>query len=151
MTVLFPPLPRGAVVSPRLVRVGGDLVSTLGGPTQRITRVGSRYAAEVQLPSLDADCAAKWLACPLQAEAQGQTLGLTMPQTLDVRLQVGNTGTGVPGSSQVTVAGPVPNQGMWFSFVSGGRNYLRQNDGRPLTPRQRRRLDRKHPPHHEKA
>ena len=63
MTIQFPPLPRGTVVSPRLVRVGGDLLSSLGGPTQRISRSGSRYAAEVALPILDPVCAALWLAC----------------------------------------------------------------------------------------
>ena len=72
MTVTFPTLPRGTIVSPRLVRVSGDLVSSLGGPTQRITRLGSRYAADVELPTLDPDCGARWLACPLAAEANSR-------------------------------------------------------------------------------
>lgn len=124
MTVVLPMIPRGGTISPRLVRTGGDLTSQLGGPTQRITRIGSRYAADVQLPSLDADCAARWLACPLHAEATGDTLGLVMPQMLDVSHLTGITGTGAVGSSSVTYLGPSPDVGMWFSWVSGGRHFL---------------------------
>jgi hypothetical protein len=122
--ILLPPLPRGSSLTTRLVRVGGDLVSTLGGPTQRITRIGSRFAADVQLPTLDAECAGRWLACPLRAEALGETLGLIVPQVQDVSGQVGNTGTGASGSAAVTYTGPAPVVGMAFSVAVGGRNYL---------------------------
>jgi len=122
--ITFPIAPRGTKVTPRLVRTGGDLVSALGGPTQRITRIGSRYAAQVELPTLDADCAAKWLACPLLAEAAGDTLAFIMPQMLDPS-GINIAGTGSAGSNQVTYAGgghPAP--GMWFSVQVGGRHYL---------------------------
>lgn len=122
--VPFPVIPRGTTVTPRLVRTSGDLVSPLGGPTQRITRLGSRYAFDVDLPTLDAACAAKWLSAPLQAEAEGQTLGLTVPQMIDTDNLVGVTGTGAVGSNRVTWAGAAPSAGQWFSFVSGGRHYL---------------------------
>lgn len=124
MTVAFPALPRGTVVSPHLVRVGGDLVSALGGPTQRITRLGSRYAASVELPTLDPVCAGRWLACPLQAEAMGDTLSLAMPQMLDVSSMFGLAGTGSAGSPTVVYTGATPAAGMWFSFQAGGRHYL---------------------------
>jgi hypothetical protein len=126
MTVVFPRCPRGTVVTPRLVRVGGDLVSSLGGPTQRITRVGTRYAVEVELPTLDAACAARWLACPLAADTSGDTLALIMPQTLDVTAMAGVTGTGAVGTSEIVYTGPVPEVGMWLSFRVGGRHYLHQ-------------------------
>ena len=124
MTVKFPVVPRGATISPHLVRTSGDLVSALGGPTQRITRIGSRYAAEVQLPSLDAECAARWLACPLQAEAEGSTLALVMPQMIDASHMLGVTATGAAASNALNYLGPSPKPGMWFSFAHGGRNYL---------------------------
>jgi len=122
--IVFPVVPRGTVVTPQLVRTSGDLVSTLGGPTQRITRLGSRYAASVELPSLDAECAAKWLACPLRAEAEGDTLGLIMPQMIDVTFMNGTNGTGAAGSSAITFVGHAPSPGMWFSFNDSNRNYL---------------------------
>lgn len=126
MTVPFPALPRGAVVSPHLVRVGGDLVSALGGPTQRITRLGSRYAASVELPSLDPVCAGAWLACSLQAEALGQTLSLIVPQMIEAaRTTTGVRGGGTAGSNALNLQGSVePPVGSFLSFAFGGRNYL---------------------------
>ena len=124
MTIVFPVAPRGTVIAPRLVRTSGDLTSPLGGPTQRITRLGSRYAADVQLPSLDAECAARWLACPLRAEAEGQTLALVMPQMIDASHLTGVTATGAVGSNAATYTGSSPAPGQWFSFASGGRHYL---------------------------
>lgn len=123
--ITFPPLPRGSLVTPHLIRTGGDLVSQLGGPTQRITRIGSRYACDVQLPTLDPDCGAQWISCPLQAEATGDTLGLVMPQTLDVGLAAqGVTGSGTAGSNTVTYTGNGPVPGLAFSIQAGGRHYL---------------------------
>ena len=124
MTTAFPPIPRGAVVSPRMVRVSGDLVSMLGGPTQRITRVGSRYAADVELPTLDAACAGRWLGAVLSAEAHGDTLALVMPQMLDVSTVGLVTGTGAAGAAEITFAGLGLAPGMWFSFTANGRSYL---------------------------
>jgi hypothetical protein len=133
MTVQFPVLPRGAVVTPRLVRYGGDLISTLGGPTQRISRFGTRYAVTVELPTLDAVCAGRWLACPLAAEANGDTLTLIMPQALTVPPYAGTpTGTGPAGAVVIDILGPAAIlPGTWFSFVSGGRNYLHLVTGVP--------------------
>jgi hypothetical protein len=126
MSVPFPIVPRGATVTPRLVRYGGDLVSQLGGPTQRIQRLGTRYAADVQLPPLDAECAGYWLAVPLHAEARGLTVHLVMPQMHDVHEWAGLpvTGTADAGAAQITYSGPTPLPGTWFSFVANGRNYL---------------------------
>jgi hypothetical protein len=123
--IQLPPLPRGSAVKPKLIRYGGDLVSSLGGPTQRITRPGTRYAADVQLPTLDPGCAAQWVGAALQADAAGDTLGLVMPQTIvDMRTMTGGSGTGAAGTGQVTVSGASPAVGGWFSFQSGGRHYL---------------------------
>jgi hypothetical protein len=124
MTVTFPVVPRGTLVTPHLIRTGGDLVSTLGGPTQRITRLGSRYAADIELPSLDAACAALWLGCALHAEAMGDTLALVMPQMLDASHLSGVTGSGAAASAAVVYTGPAPDPGMWFSFRANGRHYL---------------------------
>ncbi|HEY1878432.1 MAG TPA: hypothetical protein VGG68_00720 [Caulobacteraceae bacterium] len=126
MTIVLPPPPRGAVVTPRLVRTGGDLTSTLGGPTQRITRVGSRYACDIQLPPLDADCAASWLACQLEAEAMGSTVSLPMPQMIPAaRTMAFVTGSGNSGGNVITVDGNErPPVGAWLSVSVGGRSYL---------------------------
>jgi hypothetical protein len=123
--ISLPILPRGSTVKPRLVRWGGDLTSALGGPTQRITRPGTRYAVDVELPTLDADCAARWLAATLEADAEGDTLGLVVPQTVPYQGNPNNVkGTGTAGTATLTVSGGAPPVGCWFSFSVGGRNYL---------------------------
>jgi hypothetical protein len=128
--IQLPTLPRGTTVNPKLVRYGGDLVSSLGGPTQRITRPGTRYAADIGLPTLDPDCAAKWLAVPLQADTAGDTVGLVMPQTIvDMRNLTGVAGTGTAGTATITLTGSVPVVGAWFSFQAGGRHYLHMVTG----------------------
>jgi hypothetical protein len=123
--IQLPTVPRGTTLKPKLIRYGGDLTSSLGGPTQRIVRLGSRYAVEVGLPSLDAVCGAEWVSCALQAEALGDTLGLAMPQTVPY---VGNPnnvkGTGTAGTPNVSITGGAPPVGCWISFVANGRHYL---------------------------
>jgi hypothetical protein len=126
VTVQLPFIPRSATLTPHLVRVGGDLTSTLGGPTQRITRIGTRYSADVSLPPLDADCAAQWLACMLEAEASGDTLSLPMPQMIpEAKTLPPLYASGSAGSNLMTFAGGVrPPVGAWLSILVGGRNYL---------------------------
>lgn len=123
--ILLPVLPRGSIVKPRLVRYGGDLTSVLGGPTQRITRPGTRYAVDITLPTLDPDCAALWLAAPLEADAEGDTVGLVMPQTVEAaKTMTGVVGGGTAGTSTINLQGTHPPQGAWLSFALGGRHYL---------------------------
>jgi hypothetical protein len=125
--IQLPTLPRGASLKPKLTRYGGDLTSVLGGPTQRITRPGTRYACDVGLPTLDADCGARWVGALLQADTVGDTVGLVMPQTIvDMRTLSGVAGTGASGTPTVTITGPAPLPGAWFSFQAGGRHYLHQ-------------------------
>lgn len=133
MTVTLPQPPRGTVITPHLVRTGGDLVSTLGGPTLRITRVGSRYAADVQLPPLEADCAGLWLGAILEAEALGQTLSLPMPQmVVAARTMTQLWGHGSAGGNIIDMESIVsPPVGSWLSFYVNGRSYLHFVTGQP--------------------
>lgn len=69
-----------ADLKPRLISYRVDLTPGLGGPLQRVNRVGSRYAIDVQMPGLDASCARAWLAARLKAEAENDYLRLTWPE-----------------------------------------------------------------------
>lgn len=130
MSVALPELPRAARFAPRLIRAGGDLKSSLGGPTQRISRLGSRYAVDVALPTMDLACGQAWVAAQLQAEAIGATVRLALPQRRD--LPTGVTATGASGSTLVDVTGAggaAIVAGMLFSFESGGVSYLHMVTG----------------------
>ena len=125
MAITLPPVPRLAAVSPRLITFGADLTPPLGGPTQRIRRLGSRFAVDVQLPALDRECGMRWVAALIRAEAEGQTLRLAFPKVLAnaVTPSVGSsnqqgTALGVSALSAAVLAGS------FFSFEAAGRAFL---------------------------
>lgn len=121
MAIALPQLPRLAKVTPRLIDYGGTLRSSTGGPEQRILRLGSRFAVDVELPPMTEACAAAWIAARLRSVTTGETVVLTMPQT---RTPAANAaGAGTANSTVVTAAGLV---GQFFSVTAGGRNYLHQ-------------------------
>ncbi|PLR28153.1 hypothetical protein SGCZBJ_03860 [Caulobacter zeae] len=111
-----------------MVDYGGDLTPYLGGPVQRIERLGSRFALAVELPKLDQEEARVWVSRLLQAKRSSGVLGWP---------QLGN-GVGDEGAPRVNGAGQggtvlsldglPPNkaikEGWFFSLNAGGRRYL---------------------------
>jgi hypothetical protein len=67
--VELPDLPRQSKLKPKILRFGSDLTPSLGGPTQRLTRLGARFAVEITLPSVKEGCARTWLAARQKAKA----------------------------------------------------------------------------------
>lgn len=130
MTVPLPRLPRQSTVAPRLIRYGGDLTSALGGPTQRIVRLGSRFTVDVQLPTLDAQCAGEWVAAMMRSETLGETVSLIVPQLGDGGDVGAATGTAPAASPTMAITGGARVAvGLLFSFVAEGRTYLHQVTG----------------------
>ncbi len=126
MAIDLPALPRGSTIAPRGLRFGGDLRSVLGGPTQRMTRLGSRFAVDVDMPKMAAPCAAGLIAARLRAETLGDTLRLPIPQNGNGSAAGAPTATGGAINSAVLTkaGGGAIAVGMFFSFVAGGRSYL---------------------------
>lgn len=128
MPVVLPQLPRGAVATPRLISFGGDLTPTLGGPVQRIVRVGSRYAIDVEMPTLDGQCARDWISALIDCEREIAVLRFPQPG-----LEIGNPGApvvngGGQAGSRLSVRGfsanyPVRNA-QFFTMDHQGRRYL---------------------------
>lgn len=124
MPIDLPALPRQATLEVRLQDFGGDLTPVLGGPVQRLSRLGSRLAVEVTLPTLDLACARTWIAARMRAKAEGQTLRLTLRQlggSPADRAAVSGVGTSVAVGSAAGI-----EVGHLFSFVVGGVSYLHQ-------------------------
>ena len=122
MPVDLPMVPALASVKPRLISFRADLQPSLGGPVQRVNRVGSRFAIDVQMPPLEADCARAWLAARLKAEAENDVLRLNWPQpggALDIQGAVvdgaGQAGTALAVRG-LAPAGEVP-RGWFFSIL----------------------------------
>jgi len=83
MAITLPPLPRPWRASPTLVDFGADLTPPLGGPIQRVTRLGSRFKLTLDPADyglITKTYASNLLAALLKARATGQTVILPFPQ-----------------------------------------------------------------------
>lgn len=128
MSVTLPTTPAPADANPRLLDWGGDPESSLGGPTQRVERIGSRFALDVILPEMTAETAANWI--PDLLEAKRSSGVLAFPQ---LGLPVGDEGAPrVNGAGQLGTslaidglpASKVVRKGWAFSIITNGRRYL---------------------------
>jgi hypothetical protein len=114
---------------PYLIDFGGDLTPPLGGAVQRLDRLGSRWAVEVTMPSMDRDEARVWIARLVKAKHSSALL--PWPQSADFGAEgaprvngAGQSGTvlsidGLPANKAVP-------EGLFFAIVTGGRRYIHQ-------------------------
>ena len=126
--VPFPTSPIPWSVKPRLVDYGGDLTPPLGGPVQRVVRLGSRWAVDVSFPSISGRWAKAMIAARIKARAGGSTLIMSWPQPTE------RGGFGAPvvsGGGQAGLSLAVSGltrglieAGTFFSLTVSGRNYL---------------------------
>lgn len=108
---------------------GGEITPSLGGPVQRINRLGNRYQLEVTLPAMRSrDDAMIWSTRVERAKQNG----VLYPVPLD-GFDPGEPGSpvissAVGGGMSVPVSGLVPGygfvEGQWLSIVHAGRRYL---------------------------
>ena len=127
--VTLPSLSWLATVKPRLGSFNAVLQPTLGGPVQKISRLGSRYAVDVSMPRLDGATARAWLAAMMKAEAGGNTVIMAWPKPppasgLGTPLV---NGAGQAGTSLIVdglTASVTVKAGSFFSLTVAARNYL---------------------------
>lgn len=124
MSVALPTAPRGTKWTPRFMRYGGDLTPVLGGPVQRIGRLGTRFSYQVDLPPMSKAIAAAWIAAIAQADATNDTLRLVVPQLTDGSAVTGRTAVSGVGAGLVISSGAGVAVGQLFSFVVAGHSYL---------------------------
>lgn len=112
-----------------LMRFGIDLVPPLGGVTQRVSRIGSRFRVALAYPPMVRADAEEFLAALLSADTSGASVIATFPQAA----QVDPVGTPlVNGGSQAGtslicdgfLAGALIPAGTMFSFTKSSRIYL---------------------------
>lgn len=134
MAIALPSTPWARDAVPRMLAWGGQLKPILGGPTQSILRLGTRFALDVAMPPMEAEPTGRtWVAALLQATAQGDTVLFKWPQlsfnttgmtdgTLTIARPAGSTTinlTGLAATQQVKV-------GQFISLrnAATGRRYL---------------------------
>ncbi len=129
MAVALPTDIAPVAYNPSLVDFGGELTPILGGPVQRINRLGDRWAVEVTLPPLSGDEARIWISRLVQGRKSSCLLPWPQP--------IGAGGEGAPrvnGAGQAGTALSVDGlpaakaiaEGLFFSIVGASRRYLHQ-------------------------
>lgn len=126
-SVMLPSTPACRAAHPSQVSFGSTLTPFLGGPSQRINRLGTRWSWQFSMPPMQADVARVWIQALARAEENGAIMAV--PQDIDV---------GDPGAPLVSavVAGglSLPLKGMtagypiragqYASIIHAGRRYL---------------------------
>ena len=139
MAILLPADPVPQRWTPRMLDWGGELVPLLGGETQRLNRLGTRFAIDVLLtPTQDAALAQAYIARLHRGRRDGARL--PFPQlNLAIGLpgEVRVDGAGQAGSSLAVkgvAAGYAFREGQFFSLVSNGRRHLHSVSGAATAP-----------------
>lgn len=127
--VTIPQLTGYAKASPRFIDFGLTQTPPGGGVAQRIDRLGSRWALDVQLPVIQEGANLRALVTPLLlARSAGASYPWPQPG-----LTIGTPGAAlVNGAAQAGLTllldgmtpGYVISQGQFFSIFTGGRRYL---------------------------
>lgn len=114
--------------TPTLVDYGGVLRSAIGGSTQKIDRLGSRFRVDLSYPPMEEVDARIFVSRLIRAKREG----------LRIEYPLLSVDQGLPGSPVVNLAGQTgftlavrgltPNytgkEGFWFSIVNLGQHYL---------------------------
>lgn len=128
MSILLPSSPGIRAGKPRLLDFGGTLTPPLGGPAQKLNRLGNRFQLDVELATSPGDTTGRiFVNRLLRALTAGAIL--PFPQDMD---------SGLPGTPVVDGAGQLGSslqlrgftpgyqvlEGQFFSIIYGGRRYL---------------------------
>lgn len=128
MAIALPSYPGPASATPRFVRWGSNLIPSLGGPVQNLTRLGDRHALDVTMPPLSYRDAMAWVQRLKRGLSEGVIFEFPQP----------GFNTGAPGSPLVNGAhaggttlsikglssGYSLAEGQFLSIIHVGRRYL---------------------------
>lgn len=120
-----------AASSPQLREFGGLLTPALGGPVQRIDRLGTRWAWSFQTAPMRIEPTGRdWAARIVQAKREGARLKVSQPDLAPGAIGDTFVADNVTAGRVVTIGGLSPayilERGRWLSFTTGGRSYLDQ-------------------------
>lgn len=110
-------------MTPRLLDWGSDQAPVLGGPLQRISRMGSRHAVDVEMPPMDYADAMAWVQRLKRGKAARVLMEFLQPG-FDLTGYTNGTATGAGTSVAFTGIGKPLVEGQFFSLIIGGRRYL---------------------------
>lgn len=129
MAIALPDWPAPTTASPRLLDFGADLVPPLGGAVQRISRLGSRYAIEVEMPPMkSAELGLQWVARLQRGKAGRAVLEFPQPSLTIAAPGAPTVRANTAGGVSLPLTGLTPGfafvEGQYLSIIHGGRRYL---------------------------
>ena len=131
MSILLPACPPIRTATPRYVFFGVDQTPTLGGPASRISRMGDRWAIDVETyPAEYADYGMKYLSRLVRGLKEHVLTGFPEPGVTPrsygapVVAAAGASGKQLPVSG--LIGGDVIREGKFFSLIVSGQRYLYQ-------------------------
>jgi len=132
MTLLLPSFPSPSSMTMTLVSNSIDMKPTLGGPTQRASRIGSRWQCDVNLPPMSYANAMNWMATLNRAATEIMRLFVVQPDLTGLDAgSVAVNGAGQAGTSLAVSGGTAAYSYRGGQFItlynaSLNRGYLHQ-------------------------
>lgn len=133
MAIQMPDCPLPNESTPFLRDFGGVLTPFLGGPEQRINRIGTRFGVRFTMPELDGEEARAYVAKLLRGRFD--RVVMPWPQTVYDGTDPGSPAIniGVSGGSAISVKSLTPGyvvaEGQFFSIIHASRRYVYMSTG----------------------
>lgn len=128
MSVDLSALPIASAV-PTLIEFGGVLTPSLGGPAQRVDRLGNRWSWQFETaPMLMEPVGRRFAALLGKAKREGALIKVPQPDFDPIAPGSPSVGATTLSGRSVPIAGMTRNHpirlGQWVSIVHGGQRYL---------------------------
>jgi len=120
------PLRKAASASPYLIDFGGVVAGSLGGPDQRVNRLGMRWGCEYQLPPMKGEEARVWVARLLRGSRERASYYFPQPGVLHPTPSAGIAAAAVAQAEIIRLTVGQYLEGHFFSVVRSGRRYVHQ-------------------------
>ncbi len=129
------PAPAGAEAA--LIDFGAFLTSPLGGPTQRVDRMGNRFRLSVTMPPMKNVAVGRiWVARLIRGKSEGVRMRLPLqgfdPGLPGVPVVAGTGQTGRTLAIRAATPNAIFREGQFFSIVTGGRHHLTMVDAETI-------------------
>ena len=128
MSVDLSALPIASAV-PSLLEFGGVLTPSLGGPSQRVDRLGNRWSWQFETPRMLMETEGRRFAALLtMAKIEGALIAVPQPNFDPIAPGNPTVATVALSGRSVAIEGMTPNHpirlGQWVSIVRAGQRYL---------------------------
>jgi hypothetical protein len=137
VAITLPGHPAPSDAAPRLLDFGSDIVPPFGGALLRLSRLGSRFALDVQMPPMKAEPDGRiWVSRLIRGKSQRVVMEFPQPD-----LNVGAPGVPlvrsvVAGGSSLPLKGLTPyypiREGQFMSVIHNGRRYMQKADAETI-------------------